>query len=129
MIHLMTQNNQPFGSVRRCCERCGLAYPKDYTDDPAAYSVHAQRCCLPVRAWHIGEYGEVYAAHSEEEIKAYYIGLVGRQQADEDFESEFRELTDEEMRAEVTDADGVSWSWLSIAQTVNLPEQIGTLYN
>lgn len=23
-LHLMTQRNQPFGSERRCCERCGL---------------------------------------------------------------------------------------------------------
>jgi hypothetical protein len=24
-LHLVTQNGQPFGSVRRCCEMCGLA--------------------------------------------------------------------------------------------------------
>lgn len=23
-LHLMTQRNQPYGSVRRCCENCGL---------------------------------------------------------------------------------------------------------
>lgn len=23
-LHLMTQRGQPYGSVRRCCERCGL---------------------------------------------------------------------------------------------------------
>jgi len=23
-LHLMTQRDQPYGSVRRCCERCGL---------------------------------------------------------------------------------------------------------
>lgn len=23
-LHLMTQREQPYGSVRRCCERCGL---------------------------------------------------------------------------------------------------------
>lgn len=36
-LHLITQNNQPYGSARRCCERCGLAVfafpPGDkYTD-------------------------------------------------------------------------------------------------
>jgi len=23
IIHLITQDDQPFGSVRKCCERCG----------------------------------------------------------------------------------------------------------
>jgi len=23
VLHLMTQDNQPYGSTRRCCERCG----------------------------------------------------------------------------------------------------------
>jgi hypothetical protein len=23
-LHLMTQRDQPYGSVRKCCERCGL---------------------------------------------------------------------------------------------------------
>lgn len=26
-LHLVTQRYQPYGSVRRCCERCGLAVP------------------------------------------------------------------------------------------------------
>lgn len=38
VVHLVTQMNQPFGSVRRCCERCGImTIGKDappYTDDP-----------------------------------------------------------------------------------------------
>jgi len=25
-VHLMTQDDQPYGSERRCCERCGSAY-------------------------------------------------------------------------------------------------------
>ena len=24
-LHLVTQRNQPYGSSRKCCERCGLA--------------------------------------------------------------------------------------------------------
>jgi hypothetical protein len=23
-LHLMTQDNQPYGSARRCCEKCGV---------------------------------------------------------------------------------------------------------
>ncbi|MBX3653246.1 MAG: hypothetical protein KF686_03615 [Ramlibacter sp.] len=42
-LHLMTQRDQPYGSERRCCERCGLmlvARPESfwreqtYTDNP-----------------------------------------------------------------------------------------------
>ncbi len=25
-LHLMTQDDQPLGSERKCCERCGVAY-------------------------------------------------------------------------------------------------------
>jgi len=25
ILHLVTQRNQPYGSTRKCCERCGLA--------------------------------------------------------------------------------------------------------
>ncbi|HEY0915672.1 MAG TPA: hypothetical protein VGE22_12445 [Solimonas sp.] len=48
-LHLMTQRGQPYGSVRRCCERCGLmlvARPDSfwrehtYTDDEALYRHH-----------------------------------------------------------------------------------------
>ena len=43
-LHLMTQRNQPYGSVRKCCELCGLmmqdglyyvGYEKDYTEEVA----------------------------------------------------------------------------------------------
>ena len=42
-LHLMTQRGQPYGSVRRCCEECGLimvARPAEFwkthnwTDEP-----------------------------------------------------------------------------------------------
>lgn len=28
LAHLLTQDGQPYGSVRKCCERCGLAIPE-----------------------------------------------------------------------------------------------------
>ena len=43
ILHLMTQRDQPYGSVRRCCEECGLmmvARPAEFwkqhtwTDEP-----------------------------------------------------------------------------------------------
>jgi hypothetical protein len=45
ILHLKTQRNQPYGSVRRCCEECGTMIwgnvpIKDggrYTDEPQLY--------------------------------------------------------------------------------------------
>lgn len=37
-LHLMTQRDQPYGSVRRCCERCGLmlvARPEAFWEEHA----------------------------------------------------------------------------------------------
>lgn len=45
-LHLMTQDGQPYGSERRCCERCGLmlvnrpdSFWRDHTwtDQPKQY--------------------------------------------------------------------------------------------
>ena len=43
-LHLKTQDNQPYGSERRCCERCGIMIwgasptPLTWTDDRAVYA-------------------------------------------------------------------------------------------
>lgn len=45
VLHLVTQRDQPYGSARKCCEKCGLgihmmtgdAHGELYTDDPFAY--------------------------------------------------------------------------------------------
>jgi len=58
VMHLVTQNGQPYGSVRKCCEKCGLSvfsmngpgghgyveWDSDYTKDNAE-SQDAVRCC------------------------------------------------------------------------------------
>jgi hypothetical protein len=44
ILHLKTQDHQPYGSERRCCERCGIMIwgsPPDgpkWTDDRALYA-------------------------------------------------------------------------------------------
>lgn len=53
-LHLVTQRNQPYGSVRRCCERCGvMAGPYSFgqpgtgpvwTDDEREYNESDYRC-------------------------------------------------------------------------------------
>jgi len=41
IVHLKTQRGQPYGSERRCCERCGIMIwgPSDicWTDDQVLY--------------------------------------------------------------------------------------------
>lgn len=41
IIHLKTQRDQPYGSVRRCCEQCGIMIwgPSNihWTDNPVVY--------------------------------------------------------------------------------------------
>jgi hypothetical protein len=36
ILHLMTQDDQPYGSTRKCCEVCGVI-PWNYTDDRKVY--------------------------------------------------------------------------------------------
>lgn len=42
VLHLMTQENQPYGSSRRCCERCGVMiwpHPQPiWTDNRSTYA-------------------------------------------------------------------------------------------
>jgi hypothetical protein len=49
ILHLMTQRDQPYGSVRKCCENCGLmmvARPPSFwrthawTDEPSEYKFY-----------------------------------------------------------------------------------------
>jgi hypothetical protein len=60
VVHLITQHNQPYGSVRKCCEYCGIWIigspeqpPRLYTEDPgdlrllpAEYRVNGQLMTL-----------------------------------------------------------------------------------
>ena len=59
VIHLMTQRDQPYGSVRRCCEVCGTAISAEpkflYTDDSKWY--FNETLIMPigmVRCFHLG---------------------------------------------------------------------------
>ncbi len=42
VLHLKTQRNQPYGSERRCCERCGVMIwippVPEWTDDEDVYN-------------------------------------------------------------------------------------------
>ena len=52
-LHYMTQDGQPYGSTRRCCEWCGaMIWPgmhgdkpaPDYTEDFEQWKVSEDRC-------------------------------------------------------------------------------------
>jgi hypothetical protein len=48
VLHIMTQKNQPYGSQRRCCERCGEMIwgcnRPNYTDDWIVYDNYVRKC-------------------------------------------------------------------------------------
>lgn len=52
-LHIVTQNNQPYGSQRRCCEYCGRmcwrgmdGSAQRWTDDWAAWEAATDKCTL-----------------------------------------------------------------------------------
>ena len=60
ILHLMTQHDQPYGSRRMCCERCGMAefHPdfEYYTDDESKYTKELAKengynLCTEVKPW------------------------------------------------------------------------------
>lgn len=81
-----------------------------------------------MRAWHIGEHGEIYAAESAEGAKQLMFALVGEEEATEFIESCFEELTARELDREGPDCEGNVTSWRKILATVTFPQQIGTTY-
>jgi len=66
-LHLRTQRNQPYGSVRLCCERCGAGHPAavgEYlgyvreTDNEDEYNRDPSRCNLLPR-WEPPKMGQL----------------------------------------------------------------------
>lgn len=53
VLHLVTQDNQPYGSTRRCCEMCGaMCWPgmegsaKRWTDDRQRWTAARDNCSV-----------------------------------------------------------------------------------
>ena len=97
----------------------------------------------PIRAWHIGEYGEIYAGRcTDEEIKQWFREQISsngdHSEADEQIAECFEEISQDEMDRErdwhsddVPDgesADGRS-NYRKEAEGGALPCQISTQYN
>lgn len=87
-----------------------------------------------VHIWRIGaDRTEFYAAHSEEEMRRYYIEQVGPEQAAEDFLDCFEEVPTPQLDKEFDyDEDGVMVRMTLrklIAHDCVLPTQISTGYN
>ena len=53
-----------------------------------------------ISLWRIGEESEIFAAYSEEQVRDYYIKLVGNKEADEAFGCLFEKIPETEMDAE-----------------------------
>lgn len=88
-----------------------------------------------IRAWHIGEEGEVFAGRCDEKgIKRYYKKLLGnRDEANKRIASCFVEIPQselDEIRNWNIDGDTVLSSYRKEAEKcVELPMQIATTYN
>jgi hypothetical protein len=87
-----------------------------------------------IRVWQIGPDGtEYYAAHSEEELRAWYVKAVGEKQAAEDF-AEFWEVPASKMDEEFEFNDGGEirkTTWRKLADEIavsNCPTQISSGY-
>ena len=86
-----------------------------------------------VRVWIVGGDGtEYYAAHSEEELRAFYIRMVGAEQAELDFADGLEEVQQADMEAEIEmDDDGEKrrTTWRKELEGAAIPSQISTGYN
>ena len=86
-----------------------------------------------VRVWCIGaDRTEMYAAHSEEELRTMYVEMVGEDQTVEDFAEYCEELSPEEMDAEIDfndDGKIIKTTWRKVAEGGRVPAQISTSYN
>jgi len=92
-----------------------------------------------IRAWVIGCDGtEVYVAHSEEEMRQYYIELVGEADAAEDLAAHFTEIPQDQMdvernfseeNPETGKFEKVLTSYRKLALEGEIPGQILSSYN
>jgi hypothetical protein len=84
-----------------------------------------------VRVWQIGPDGtEYYAAHSEEEIKAYYREICGSEEhCEEDLRDHFEEVDGLDVEFDYND-DGkmIRTTWRKLAEDSVLPAQLSSGY-
>jgi hypothetical protein len=92
----------------------------------------------PIRAWHIGKHGEIFAGRcTEEQMKQWFRELVSigddYSEADERIDDCFEEISQEEMdvEREWIDGDGkeTRTTFRKEAEDGMLPCQISTTYN
>ena len=87
-----------------------------------------------IRVWCIGPDGtEYYAAHSEEEMRDFYVGLVGKEEAERDLAEHFEEVPQAALDVEFQfDEDGnkIMTTWRKLIDSaITIPTQISTGYN
>jgi len=89
-----------------------------------------------IRVWCIGPDGtEYYAAHSEAEMRQFYIEMVGKEQAEEDFAADFTEVPSSKLDEEFDELDESGkvigrTTWRKrIAVETRIPTQIASGYN
>lgn len=84
-----------------------------------------------VNLWRIGEYSEVYAAHSEKEMLDYFLKLVGAEEAIEAVASMFERVSDNELDVEFefdNDGERTRTTWRKLAADMDVPCQVSSSY-
>lgn len=121
----------------RCklCKRmiCNDCWGKGHNSDYCLRCEGEYNRINPLKVWSIGEESELFAARSEEEVRAFYTELVGQDEATEAFESDFTERDLAEERE--FDFDGVKKT-MTLAELLrnvhahtDMPNQVSTSYN
>lgn len=81
------------------------------------------------RAWHIGEYGEIYVADSEGQVKDFLAKLVGEDEAAESISDCFEELGHTEMDTPIRMEDSEElYTLRNLAASCDEPMQICSCY-
>lgn len=87
-----------------------------------------------VRVWCIGpDKTEFYAAHSEEQMREFYLEMVGRKHAEADFAAYFQEVPESELDTEFDlggEGNPVKMTWRKLIQLhETIPAQIKTAFD
>jgi len=81
-------------------------------------------------AWHIGEYGEIYAAENEEAVKRLLAGMIGEREAAQSIADFFEELTESDLNKHVWNEDGTETeeTLRQLIDSLTGPMQISSCY-
>ena len=101
-----------------------ISLPKEEAEKIADDIVDLLNRQQELHIYHIAEYGKVFVGRSAKEVQDFYIGLVGADQAKEDFDELFSEVENIDKPIQF---DGKETTWREVAESAEkLPTQIAS---